>query len=123
MSGNNIFIDTNIAIYLLDGDRYLAEILNGKRLYVSFITQLELLGFPDITNEQERQIETMLDYCVIVDINSRIKSEAIKLRRKYSIKFPDCIVAATSMYLDLPLMTSDKGFSKIDELDLILYES
>ena len=32
MNGNNIFIDTNIAIYLLDGDRSLAEILYNKRL-------------------------------------------------------------------------------------------
>ena len=28
----SIFIDTNIAIYLLDGDRSLAEILYNKRL-------------------------------------------------------------------------------------------
>lgn len=122
MSGNKIFIDTNIAIYLLDGDTSLAEILNQKRLYLSFITQLELLGYPGLTGQQEQQIENMLENCVIIDINNRIKQEVIKLRKDYSIKLPDCIVAATAIYTDLPLLTSDKGFNKIEELNLMLYE-
>lgn len=117
-----ILIDTNIAIYLLNGDRSLAEVLDGKRLYVSFITQLELLGYSGITPEQEQQIENMLDCCIIVDINNRIKSETLKLKRNHTIKLPDCIIAATSLYLDMPLITADKGFEKIEELDLMLYE-
>ncbi len=122
MNGNNILIDTNIAIYLLGGDRSLAEVLNGKKIYVSFITQLELLGYSGISEKQKHQIENMLDYCVVIDINNRIKSEVLKLKKNYSIKLPDCIIAATALYLDLPLITSDKGFNKIDELNLMLYE-
>jgi hypothetical protein len=122
MSGNKIFIDTNIAIYLLNGDTSLAEILNQKRLYLSFITQLELLGYPDLSKQQEQQIEYMLENCVIIDINNEIKQEVIKLRRKCTIKLPDCIVAATAIYMDLPLITSDKEFNKIEELNLMLYE-
>ena len=122
MNGNKIFIDTNIASYLLDGDTSLAEILHKKQLYLSFITQLELLGYPGLNNQQEQQIEYMLENCVVIDINSRIKQEVIKLRRSYAIKLPDCIVAATAMYMDLPLINSDKGFNKIEELNLMLYE-
>jgi predicted nucleic acid-binding protein len=122
MSGNKIFIDTNIAIYLLDGDTSLAEILNQKQLYLSFITQLELLGYQGLTEQQEQKIEYMLENCVIIDINNKIKQEVIQLRRNYTIKLPDCIVAATAMYMDLPLITSDKGFNKIEELNLMLYE-
>jgi predicted nucleic acid-binding protein len=122
MNGNSILIDTNIAIYLLDGDQSLAEILNGKKIYISFITQLELLGYHGLTEEQEQRIEDMLDYFVITDINSRIKKEVIQLRKNYLTKLPDCIVAASALYLDLPLLTSDKGFNKIEELDLMLYE-
>ncbi len=122
MSGNKIFIDTNIAIYLLAGDTSLAEILNQKRLYLSFITQLELLGYQGLTMHQEQQIEYMLENCVIIDINNKIKQEVINLRRKHSVKLPDCIVAATALYMDIPLITSDKGFNKIEELNLMLYE-
>ena len=122
MSGNKVFIDTNTAIYLLDGDTTLAGILHQKKLYLSFITQLELLGYQNITKEEEHQIEYMLENCVVIDINNRIKSEVIRLRRNYSLKLPDCIVAATALYVDLPIITSDKGFKKVEELNLMFYE-
>lgn len=122
MNGNNILIDTNTAIYLLNGDTLLAEILHQKRIYLSFITQLELLGYPGITVKEVKQIEYMLENCIIIDINNIIKSEAIHLRRLYSLKLPDCIVAATAIYLDLPIITSDRRFKKIKELNLMFYE-
>jgi predicted nucleic acid-binding protein len=122
MNGNKIFIDTNTAIYLLNGDTVLAGILDKKSLFLSFITQLELLGFPDITQDEEQQIEFMLENCVIIDINNKIKLEVIQLRKKYSLKLPDYIVAATAIYMDLPLISSDKGFNQIEELALMLYE-
>ena len=64
----------------------------------------------------------MLENCVIIDINMMIKTEVIRLRRPYSLKLPDCIVAATALYMDLPIITSDKGFKKIEELNLMFYE-
>jgi predicted nucleic acid-binding protein len=44
------------------------------------------------------------------------------LKRKYHIKLPDAVIAATCLVFDIPLVTADKGFSKISELDLILIE-
>jgi hypothetical protein len=122
MSGNKIFIDTNIAIYLLNGDTSLAEILHSKQLYISFITQLELLGYPNLSENQIQQIDLMLENFIILDINTQIKQRTINLRKKYKIKLPDSIVAATALYVDLPLITSDKGFAKIQELNLMMYE-
>lgn len=52
MSGNKVFIDTNTAIYLLSGDTTLASILHQKKVYLSFITQLELLGYQNITKRR-----------------------------------------------------------------------
>jgi predicted nucleic acid-binding protein len=42
MSGN-IFVDTNIAIYLLSGNEQVADLLDGQTVYLSFVTELELL--------------------------------------------------------------------------------
>lgn len=64
----------------------------------------------------------MLDNFVIVDINNQIKELVVDFRQKYKIKLPDCIVAATAIYYDLPIITSDKVFKKLKELNLILYE-
>jgi predicted nucleic acid-binding protein len=122
MNGDRILIDTNTAIYLLDGDTTLAGLLDQKSVYLSFITQLELLGYSGITPETEKMIFDLIESCVVIDINSSIKFEVIRLRRKYSIKLPDSIVAATALYFDLPLLTADKNFVKVAELNLMLYE-
>ncbi len=45
MNGNNYLIDTNIAIYLLGGDQRIAEFLHQNSIFLSFITEFELLGF------------------------------------------------------------------------------
>ena len=42
MNGNSIFLDTNIVLYLISGDRTLANLLDNKTIYISFISELEL---------------------------------------------------------------------------------
>jgi predicted nucleic acid-binding protein len=51
-----------------------------------------------------------------------IKENTIKLRQSYSLKLPDCIIAATSLWLNMPLITADGDFKKVDSLDLIYFE-
>jgi len=46
----------------------------------------------------------------------------IDLKRKHRLKLPDSIIIATAIYLDLPLITADQEFKKVDQLNLILYE-
>lgn len=38
------------------------------------------------------------------------------------MKLPDSIIAATAIYAEITLLTADKGFLKISELNLALYE-
>jgi predicted nucleic acid-binding protein len=45
------------------------------------------------------------------------------LRKIYNTKLPDSIIIATALYLDLPLITSDVEFKKVDELMMIHYEN
>ncbi len=122
MSGNKIFVDTNIIVYLLDGDDTLATFLQGQTVYVSFITQLELLGYQGLSSDDEKKIENFLENCVIIDINPSIKKEVIKLRKKHKIKLADAIIMGSSFYMDLPILTSDDGFNKVDKLEVIYYD-
>ncbi len=123
MNGNKLFLDTNIILYLLNGDETLAELLNNKQLYISFITELELLAYKGITAKEEKVIKEFVSQCKTVAINSEVKQETIRIRKAYNIKLPDCIIIATALYLDLPLITSDVEFKKVDELTLIHYEN
>ena len=121
MSGNSLLLDTNIVLYLLSGDKQLADLLFNRKLYISFITQLELLGFKEITSTQLAAIEEFLTQCVIIDINSSIKEKTILLKQTKKIKLPDAIIMATSQFLNIPLITSDKGMTNVDDLDIVLY--
>ncbi len=122
MSGNSLLIDTNIALYLLNGDTTIANLLNGRDVYVSFITELELLGFSEIKEEDIKKIEEFLSKCIIVDLNQPIKRLTIELKRKHKIKLPDAIIAATSKYINIPLFSADKGFEKVSDLHFLKYE-
>ncbi|MDR2841398.1 MAG: PIN domain-containing protein [Paludibacter sp.] len=64
----------------------------------------------------------MLFHCYIIDINYHIKKTAIQIRQNYRVKLPDAIIAATAIQYNLTLVTADKGFSKIAELDLLLLD-
>ena len=123
MNGNKLFLDTNIILYLLNGDETLAELLNGKQLYISVITELELLAYKGITAKEEKVINEFVSQCKTITINNAVKQEAIRIRKTYNTKLPDSIIIATALYLDFPLITSDIEFKKVDELALILYEN
>lgn len=122
MNGNRLFLDTNVIIYLLSGDQTLAELINRRVVYVSFITQLELLSYHALTSSEEETINSFLSDCVVVDINNAIKKIAINLRKAYKLKLPDSIIMATALHFDLPLVTSDSSFNQVEELETVYYE-
>jgi predicted nucleic acid-binding protein len=123
MNGNKLFLDTNIILYLLNGDQTLAELLNGNQLYISVITELELLAYKGITAKEEKVINEFVSQCKTITINSAVKQETIRIRKTYNTKLPDSIIIATALYLDFPLITSDIEFKKVEELTLVLYEN
>ena len=122
MSGNSYLIDTNIAIYLLAGDKKIAEVLNENHIYLSFVTELELVAFRDLDEKEIGIINDFISNCTVIDINRRIKDYTIDLRRKYKLKLPDCIILATAQFLMIPLFTADTGFRKVRDVSLVLYE-
>jgi len=122
MSGTKFFVDTNIVLYWLNGDRTLADLLHENQIYLSFITELELLGYSKLTSVENIAIQEFLLDCKIVDINSEIKSQVIELRQRSKLKLPDSIILASAIYLDIPLLSADADFKKIDSINLIYYE-
>lgn len=122
MSGTSLLIDTNIALYLLNGDVTVAELLDGRDVYLSFISELELLGFQDLTEAEQVLIEEFLSSCIIVDLNQAIKEVTVAMKRAHKLKLPDAIIAATAKYMNLPLISADKDFEKISGIQFIRYE-
>ena len=122
MSGSKLVLDTNVILYLLAGDKTVADFLQDKQGYISIITEMELIGFPDITAKELLQIKNFIEDCTVIDLNDEIKGIYINLRKKYHLKLGDAVAAATAIYLDVPFMSADKDFSKVEELQLAFYK-
>ncbi|WP_419788696.1 type II toxin-antitoxin system VapC family toxin [Mucilaginibacter sp. SP1R1] len=118
-----MLVDTNILLYLLAGNDIILEILQGKNIYISFITELELLGFKNISEQEEKQIHNLLNDCSIINMTNRLKEKYVEIRKRHNLKLADAIVAATALAFDLPLITADKQFRSITKLKLVAYES
>ena len=84
------------------------------------ISELELLSFHVITSEEENNIRLFLLNCKEISLADEIKEKKIEIRKKYKTKLPDAIVAASAIVNNLPLITADKGFNQIEELNLKL---
>jgi predicted nucleic acid-binding protein len=122
MSGREILVDTNIFLYLLKGNVTIEEILQGKIIYLSVITELELIGFSKLTTKEEKSINQLLSDCKVINIDNSIKNFYSSLRKKYHLKLADAIIAATSISLGIPLITADKQFQIVSEINLITYQ-
>jgi predicted nucleic acid-binding protein len=123
MNGNNLLLDTNIVLYFLSGDDTLAPLFEEKNIFISIITEIEILGFHELSETELEDVQGFLSFCSVVNINQDIKEKAAKLRRDHQLKLPDSIIAATAESLGIPFITADKDFKKIQTANIIYYDS
>lgn len=122
MNGNRLFADTNIILYFLQGKQEVIDLLVDKELLLSEISEIELLSFPNLSVEQEKELKSFISECTVVSLNQEVKNLTIALRKSSRQKVPDTIIAASAIYYKVPLITADKNFSRFEMLDLILFE-
>jgi len=122
MNGTDLFIDTNICIYLLNGDIVLAELLQGQNLYISIITEMELYAYHGDNASAIQVLDNFLKSISVINIEEKVKINTIEIRKRSKLKLPDSIISASAISFGLPLITADKGFRKVNHLDLILFE-
>ena len=119
MSGIDFCADTNFAVYHLAGNSCVRPYADAG-LAVSVVAELELLSKPAMSGAEVEAAELFLETCQIIELNPAIKSAVVALRRQHRVKLPDAIVAATALWLEVPLLTADTGFSHIAGLDVVL---
>lgn len=118
-------LDTNTIIYYLGNDLRVVPvleniILKSQPIFISTISEVELFSFSRLTTEEADQIENMLETFSIISLDSQLARIAGFIRRKYKIKTPDSIVAATAMFTDSTLVTRNiKDFEKIGNLKVL----
>lgn len=122
MSGDRVVIDTNILLYFLDGDLNVSHFLEDYDPIISFVSELELLSAPEISQNEKLLIQDLLKDITIIKYSENHKDDIIKIRSKKKLKLPDAIIVALAITLGLPLVTADKALKNIAGLDLIFYQ-
>jgi predicted nucleic acid-binding protein len=118
-------LDTNVIIYYLDEEPTVVPLLEpilGQdiAIFVSVVTELELLSHPGLTEEDMAAIQQLLTSVVIFPLESRLAQLAGALRRQYHLKTPDSVVAATALLTHTTLVTRNiRDFQGIDGLALL----
>ena len=74
---------------------------------------MELLGYPNITNDEERLITDRLSKFTYLAITTEIEDLAIALRRTRKVKLPDALVAGTALHHGLERLTLDRALISI----------
>jgi predicted nucleic acid-binding protein len=113
MSGNKYLLDTNFILGILKSDPLVLAQVSSRQLHVgecsySAITRMELLGFHNITRDEESLIKQKLDRLTHLPLTESIENIVIALRQSRKIKLPDAIIAATALFNGLELLTLDQ---------------
>jgi predicted nucleic acid-binding protein len=117
-------LDTNCLIYYFKGEEKVIDliqnlILERAPLFISIITKVEVLAYPEITPKEEKTFLEMMKSMILIEFDDKLTNLVVNIRRKHKIKLPDAIIAATSLYTNSTLITRNiKDFSRIRELNI-----
>lgn len=118
MSGADFLLDSNVLIGLVNGQAPALDLLKRRqakpeRSAYSSITRMEILGWANITPQQEAAVITLLAGLDHLPISEAVENAAIHLRRTRKIKLPDAIIVATALVYGLELLTLDADLARL----------
>jgi predicted nucleic acid-binding protein len=119
-----IFLDTNSIIDLLNEDlKVIEEVNTADEIMISVINELEFKSFSNLSLNDKNLFDAFASIVTVLDLKASdivLKNKIIEIRSIYKIKLPDAIIAATAIINNAKLITGDKGFRKVKELQLKL---
>jgi predicted nucleic acid-binding protein len=116
IKGMRYILDTNVALYLLGGR--LANPLPVGEVYLSVISEIEMLSYPTIAEAETLAIQQFLSQVTVIGIDEDVKHTAIVFRKKYRLKLPDAIVCASALSTNAILLSNDIQLNRITEINV-----
>ncbi|HFA48093.1 MAG TPA: type II toxin-antitoxin system VapC family toxin [Bacteroidetes bacterium] len=123
--GTRYLLDTNIAIYLLNGSlppQALAKVrtMLATECNLSIIAKIELLGWPFPDKKRQSEAENFTLASNVYRLTDAVADRTILLRRAYKIKLGDAVIAATALEHNFILITRNTSdFAKIGGLSCL----
>ena len=115
-----MLLDSNIIIYAAQAENeFLREFIMNNSPFVSAISQLEVLGYHQLTDEDKNYFAEFFDASQVLPICQIVIDQAVKLKQKRKMSLGDAIIAGTAKVYDLMVVTRNvDDFSWINELKL-----
>lgn len=114
-------IDTNVIIDFSENKlsskarSFIAAIIDEAPC-LSVINKIELLGFSIVTDV----IIELVESSVVIGLSDEVIEETIEVRKKYKLKLPDAVIAATAIVHKLTLITRNvSDFRNVAKLKVI----
>ena len=119
MSGTSLLLDTNVAIDFLAGEEGAVSFLNDALkkesvIAISQITRIELLSYPEISDEEQNKVKSFLDGIEVILITEEVEARAIEIRRRNRLKLPDALILATAIACESTLVSNDSQLIRAD---------
>ncbi|WP_428654321.1 type II toxin-antitoxin system VapC family toxin [Runella sp.] len=121
---NRYLIDSSIASKYLDGllsekgFEFMDSVFDLES-NISIITKIELLSWVTEETNLYKQIEIFVEDSIVFPLSEDIVLRTIQLRRKYKLKTPDAIIAATALIHKLIVLTdNERDFRAIKGLKI-----
>jgi toxin FitB len=119
MNGNRALLDSNVIIYLSKRELPFSFLDRFESVYISVISYMEVLGYNFIDSQEENFVNELILLFNVRFIDQKIANSVIDIRKKFQIKLPDAIIAATAMVDDLCLITRNVEDFKKTECTLL----
>ncbi|KAF0236919.1 MAG: twitching motility protein [Prolixibacteraceae bacterium] len=119
--GKKFLLDTNAFIDFMGNKlpeiakKELAKIID-EEINISVINKIELLGFEKV----DQELIDFVSFSNIYQLDETITELTIDVRKKYRIKLPDAIIAATALHYGFIFVTNNTmDFEKIKDIKLL----
>ena len=118
--------DTNTVIYYLQqqfpptAEKFIDGTIILSQPAISAITEIELLCWKTATPKDIQILNAFINDAWVFELDKPIKLKTAELRKQFSIKLPDAIIAATALENNSTLLTRNvNDFKQVNGLAVI----
>jgi tRNA(fMet)-specific endonuclease VapC len=124
MTGNKVFLDSNVVIDIFAGNKLLAEKMTGIELYISSIVLGELyVGIFRVVSKDKHlnKLNSFLALCTIINIDQTTAQlfgeiSADLYNKGKPIPTNDIWIAATVKQYQMKLISKDRHFQQVSDI-------